>query len=66
MPAAIWHDFVGAAEPLVHGIGGSSAVTISFNTAAEAGDHNEAYERSDYGRYPFGGHRPFRLFWFRF
>jgi 1A family penicillin-binding protein len=66
VPAAIWRDFVGAAEPLLHGMGGSSAATISFNTAAEAGDRNEVSDRPDYGPYPFGGHRPFRLFWFRF
>ncbi len=66
VPAAIWRDFVGAAEPLLRGTGTPSAATISFNTAAEAGEHNEADDRYDTGRSPFAGRRPFRLFWFRF
>jgi len=66
VPAAIWRDFVGAAEPLLRGSDIPPAATISFDTAAEAGGDRETSSRYDYGRYPFGGRRPFRLFWFRF
>jgi len=66
VPAAIWHDFVGAAEPLLRGTETLPAATISFDTAAEAGATSQGDNRYGYGRFPFGGRRPFRLFWFRF
>jgi 1A family penicillin-binding protein len=65
VPAAIWHDFVGAAEPLLQGTDAPDAATISFNTAAATVGNNFG-NNENYNRFPFGGRRPFRLFWFRF
>jgi 1A family penicillin-binding protein len=65
VPAAIWHDFVGAAEPLLQGTDAPGAATISFNTVAENAGSNFG-NNENYNRFPFGGRRPFRLFWFRF
>lgn len=66
VPAAIWHDFVGAAEPLLQGTDAPGAATISFNTAAETVVGGNFGNNENYSRIPFGGRRPFRLFWFRF
>jgi penicillin-binding protein 1A len=66
VPAAIWHDFVGAAEPLLNGTGTPTTGMISFNTAAETGNNSAGYSRYGFDRYPFGGRHPFRPFWFRF
>ena len=66
VPAAIWHDFVGAAEPLLRGTDTSTAAMISFNTDAETGGNGAGYSRYDFGRYRFDGRRLFRPFWFRF
>lgn len=65
VPAAIWHDFVGAAEPLLQGTGAPGAATISFNAAAETVGNTFGNNQA-YSRFPFGGRHPFRLFWFRF
>ena len=66
VPAAIWHDFVAAAEPLAGANDGHGAPAISFNNAAETTVGNAPGNGGSYGRFPFGGRRPFRLFWFRF
>lgn len=71
VPASIWRDFVGAAEPLLRGSDTGPVASISFDTSAEPNGNNGDYPRYDYGRYdegrsPFGGRHPFRLFWFRF
>ncbi len=66
VPAAIWHDFVGAAEPLLQGTDAPGTATISFNTAAETVVGGNFGNNENYSRFPFGGRRPFRLFWFRF
>ena len=65
VPAAIWHDFVSAAETVRHAPAQPGAVatampTISFNTMAA----NDATV-PDRGYGP-GFRSPFRLFWFRF
>jgi penicillin-binding protein 1A len=66
VPAAIWHDFVGAAETVRHAAPARTATvaaampTISFNTVA-ATDAT----MPDRGNGP-GLRSPFRLFWFRF
>src|SRR6202012_3600797 len=71
VPASIWHDFVGAAEPLLRGNNTSPVASISFDTSAEPNGNNGDYPRYDYGRYDgspfsFGGHRTLRFFGFRF
>ena len=65
VPAAIWHDFVGAAETVRHEPAQPPAVatampTISFNTVAA---NDAAMPDRSYGP---GFRSPFRLFWFRF
>ncbi|MGB7036364.1 MAG: PBP1A family penicillin-binding protein [Xanthobacteraceae bacterium] len=65
VPAAIWHDFVGAAEPRVQASDAPGPAAISFNDAGEAAGNNFS-NNGNSNRFPFGGRRPFRLFWFRF
>jgi 1A family penicillin-binding protein len=65
VPAAIWHDFATAAEPLLQAGDTPGAATISFNNAPVTVGNNFA-NGGNYTRFPFGGRRPFRLFWFRF
>lgn len=65
VPAAIWHDFVGAAEPRVQATDAPGPAAISFNDAGETAGNNFSNNENS-NRFPFGGRRPFRLFWFRF
>ncbi|MFZ0777118.1 MAG: PBP1A family penicillin-binding protein [Xanthobacteraceae bacterium] len=65
VPAAIWHDFVSAAETVRHAPPRPATVaaavpTISFNTLAA---NDATMPDRSYGP---GFHSPFRLFWFRF
>ncbi|MGB6173898.1 MAG: PBP1A family penicillin-binding protein [Xanthobacteraceae bacterium] len=65
VPAAIWHDFVSAAETVRHAPPRPATVaaavpTISFNTVAA---NDATMPDRSYGP---GFHSPFRLFWFRF
>jgi len=66
LPAAIWHDFVSAAEtvrraPAASAGAAPSMPTIIFNTAGSIGANAE-----DRSRYGYDLRRRFRLFWFRF
>ncbi|MGA7956370.1 MAG: PBP1A family penicillin-binding protein, partial [Xanthobacteraceae bacterium] len=65
VPAAIWHDFVSAAETVRYASPrpatvAAAAPTISFNTVAA---NDATMPDRSYGP---GFHSPFRLFWFRF
>ena len=65
VPAAIWHDFVSAAQTMRHAPARPATVaaampTISFNTMAAT---DAAMPDRGYGP---GFRSPFRLFWFRF
>jgi penicillin-binding protein 1A len=65
VPAAIWHDFVGAAETMRHAPTPPATIaatmpSINFNTEAAA---DATTSRPGYGP---GFRSPFRLFWFRF